>query len=82
MRSYSVAEAKSKLSALIDEAIESDGVVITRHGRPVVQIKAIAPKPGPVVASDLDWLAKRRETRPTGLNAGDFISNMRDEDER
>ncbi len=82
MSTYSVAEAKAKLSALIDEAAGGAPVVITKHGRPVVELKPIASKlkPGPMTQADLDWLAKRRIGRRTGLNAAELVSKMRDED--
>jgi len=83
MSSYSVAEAKNNLSRLIDEALRGEGVVITRHGRPVVELKACR-KPGkPVSAADLDWIAAHR-VRPISRSedAGSFVSRMRDEDER
>lgn len=80
MTTYSVAEAKSRLSELIARAEKGEGVVITKHGRPVVEIRAVARKPGPITQADLDWLAERRVGRKTGLNAGEFVSKMRDED--
>lgn len=82
MSSYSVAEAKAKFSALIDEAAGGAPVVITRHGQPIVELKPIAskPRPGPITQADLEWLAKRRVGRKTGLNAAEFVSKMRDED--
>jgi prevent-host-death family protein len=80
MSTYSVAEAKAKLSALIDEALGGEGVVITRHGQPVVEIKPVAPTPRKLTKADMDWLAERRKGRKTGLNAGVFVSKMRDED--
>ena len=36
MTTYSVAEAKNRLSELIDRALAGEGVTITRRGRPVV----------------------------------------------
>ena len=42
MGKHSVADAKNSLSELIDRALDGEGVVITRHGRPVVELKPIA----------------------------------------
>jgi len=39
MSTYSVAEAKNRLSELINRAVEGEGVVITRHGQPIVEFK-------------------------------------------
>ncbi|MEQ1617610.1 MAG: type II toxin-antitoxin system Phd/YefM family antitoxin [Terricaulis sp.] len=84
MGTYSVAEAKAKLSALIDEAMGGEPVTITRHGHPVAELKpaggAGGRKPRPMTQADLDWLAERRVGRETGLNAGELVSKMRDED--
>lgn len=40
MPRYSVAEAKNTLPRLIDRALAGEEVVITRHGKPVVEINA------------------------------------------
>ncbi len=63
MTQYSVAEAKAKLSDLIDRAERGEGVVITRHGRPVVEIKALAQTSRPVTPADMERLAERRVQR-------------------
>ena len=83
MGKHSVAEAKNKLSDLIDRALEGEDVVITRHGHPVVELRPI-PKPvRPVSQADLDWLAARRVGKVSAReDAGTFVSRMRDEDER
>jgi prevent-host-death family protein len=39
---HSVAEAKNRLPDLIDRALAREGVTITRHGRPVVQLRPTA----------------------------------------
>jgi prevent-host-death family protein len=44
MGTYSVAEAKNRLSVLIDKAIEGEEVVITRHGKPVAELRSSAPR--------------------------------------
>lgn len=81
MSTYSVAEAKAKLSALIDEAMEGKTVTITRHGQPVVEVRAAAGKKPPMTQADIDWLAKRRVGRkPATIDAATLISRMRDED--
>ena len=41
MPTYSVAEAKNKLSELIDRALNGEGVLITRHGKPVAALVPI-----------------------------------------
>lgn len=61
MSEYSVAEAKAKLSQLIARAEKGEDVTITRHGKPVVEIKPVRPAPRRVTQADLDWLAERRK---------------------
>jgi prevent-host-death family protein len=39
---YSVAEAKNRLPSLIDKAMSGEEVVITRHGKPVIELKPTA----------------------------------------
>ena len=69
MTAYSVAEAKNTLPKLIDRALHGEEVVITRHGKPVAELRSVRPPPAPprgtMVASRRDaWEAmKRPETR-------------------
>lgn len=81
---YSVAEAKAKLSALIDEALEGSSVIITRHGQPVVEIKGVSEKRRPrrMTQADLDWLEERRKKRKVkgGVSPVEFFLKLRDED--
>jgi len=83
MSNHSVAEAKNHLSALIDRALKGEGVVITRDGLPVVELKAVlASRPArPVTAADVDWLETHLVGRkmPT-KDAGTLLSEMRDEE--
>ena len=83
MGTHSVAEAKNRLPELIDRALKGEDVVITRHGRPVVELKPI-PEPARAVSpAALDWLAARRVgTKRAKQGAGAFVSKMRDEAER
>lgn len=83
MGTHSVAEAKNKLPELIDRALKGEDVVITRHGRPVVELKPIPQPVRPVTPEDLDWLAARRlKLRNVTEDAGTLVSKMRDEGER
>lgn len=82
MAVYSVAEAKAKLSALIDEALEGESVVITRHGQPVVEIKGVTEKRQPrrITQADIEWLKQRRVGKKMPAeDAGALLSGMRDE---
>jgi prevent-host-death family protein len=83
MGTHSVAEAKNRLPELIDRALKGEGIVITRHGRPVVELKPIPEPARPVSAADLDWLAARRvKVRGMKKNAAELVTAMRDEENR
>jgi antitoxin (DNA-binding transcriptional repressor) of toxin-antitoxin stability system len=64
MASYSVAVAKNTLPKLIDRALAGEEVIITRHGKPMVELRRTSPKPEPPVGTD-EWLFARRRARPT-----------------
>lgn len=80
MASYSVAEAKNKLPSLIDKAIGGEAVVITRHGKPVAELR-----PARAVVSQAEReafytrMAERAATRPIGTSAVDLVRMDRDE---
>ena len=79
MTTYSVADAKAKLPSLIDQALEGEEVIITRHGRPVVEIRPAAPaqKHG---AGTFEWLIARRNARKSvGLTSVEILNQMYDE---
>ncbi len=80
MQEHSVADAKTHLSGLIDRALAGEGVVITRHGRPVVALRPLHPPATPVTTADIDWLASCRAGDTPGLDAGQLLSLMRDDD--
>ena len=83
MANHSVADAKNHLSQLIDRAIEGEDVVITRHGTPVVVLKAVARAPGPITDAEVEWLRRHRvEGSAPKEDAGSLVSRMRDEDWR
>jgi prevent-host-death family protein len=84
MSEHTLIEAETSLSDLIDRALAGEAVVITRAGRPVVELKPIQPKTvGPITDEALDWLAAHRVgSKPASEDAGTFVSRMRDEDWR
>jgi prevent-host-death family protein len=81
MASHSVAEARNHLSELIDRALEGEGVVITRHGQPVVELRPMEPLLKTMSAEDLAWLAKRRvgQAEKFSSDAARLVRDMRDE---
>ena len=82
MAHYSVATTKDNLSSLIDKALAGEEVVITRHGKPTVELRivgsAIAPK-----NINAEWskrLQTLRESLPTMTTTFMDLKRM-DEDE-
>ena len=89
MSTHSVADAKNHLSELINRALRGEGVVITRRGQPVVELKAVRPatEPAPqsprrMTEADIEWLRARRALMtPAKTDAATEVRQMRDEGE-
>lgn len=83
MPHYSVATTRDKLSSLIDKALAGEEVIITRHGKPTVEIRVVQQRPDSTQTREawLEWLRERREKRPSiDIDSADLIREMRDED--
>jgi prevent-host-death family protein len=82
MAQHSVAEAKNKLSELIDRAEKGEEVVITRHGHPVATLQALKPTAKrPMTQADIEWLDKMRVGKiMPDEDAATTVRRMRDED--
>ena len=44
MKSINIYEAKTRLSQLVDKAASGEDVILSRNGKPLVRITALAPK--------------------------------------
>lgn len=76
MSTYSIAQAKDQLSRLVDEVLEGKDVTITRHGKPVVEMKPAAQPVGkPITDEDIEWLRQCRESLPAFK--GDAVAEIR-----
>jgi len=64
LSSYSVAEARNALPRLIDQALDGERVVITRHGKPVAELRPPAPRSAEERALKHAEYAARRDARP------------------
>ena len=64
MSAFSVADAKNTLPGLIDRALGGEEVVITRHGRPVVEIRPVSKIAASQTRGTYEWLRARRDSRP------------------
>jgi prevent-host-death family protein len=76
MTMFSVAEAKARLSALLDQVEAGEDVVITRHGRPVAQVSAIAQPKKPLASLK----AFRAKMPKWDGSSADLLRQMRDEE--
>ena len=78
MNTISLAEAKTHLSQLVEQAADGEDVVITRRGKPVARITTVeAPRRRINVAA----LRALTDTMPMqSESAADFVRRMRDEE--
>ena len=78
MRTISLAEAKAKLSELIEVAAAGETVEITKRGKPVARLVSVKKKLKPI---DVEALKRIADSMPYQTeSAGDFIRRMRDEE--
>lgn len=78
MNQYSVAEAKARLSEILDKVEAGTEVVITRRGAPVARLSAVSRRPRRPL--DLAALAAFRARTPLQEDrSADLIRRMRDE---
>ena len=78
MDTISLADAKARLSEIIDRVSEGETVQITRRGKPVAQITPIRQPRKPIDIELLRSVSGKTPMQPE--SAGDFIRRMRDQD--
>jgi prevent-host-death family protein len=81
---YSVADAKNQLPKLIDRALAGEEVVITRRGKPVVELRPTADPPSQPKSKKEwhEWLFERTRARPkVGLTSVQLLDLLYEEDE-
>jgi antitoxin (DNA-binding transcriptional repressor) of toxin-antitoxin stability system len=82
MSTYSVAEAKNRLPALIDKAIEGEEVVITRHGKPVAELRAHSQRNAKPSRAMLEWLwARTKARRGVGITSVELLNQVYEDDD-
>jgi prevent-host-death family protein len=80
MTRYSVADAKTGLPSLIDKALGGEEVVITRHGKPVAELRPMATAARSAAPASYDWLRKRRQVRKgVGLSSVELLNQLYDD---
>jgi prevent-host-death family protein len=83
MTAYSVAEAKNTLPRLIDRALQGEEVIITRHGKPVAELRPMAQLPQAPSRGTYEWLRSRRDARPgVGLTSVEILDLLYETDDR
>ena len=83
MAVYGVAEAKNKFTHLLDRVEKGESITITRHGKPVAELKAPAHRSPEVNLARrralLRELADWRERQPpVPMSAAELVRQMRD----
>jgi antitoxin (DNA-binding transcriptional repressor) of toxin-antitoxin stability system len=83
MRTVSVAQAKAQLPSLLQAAEAGEKVLITRHGKPVAEVRAVGGfDVDPDDPHGLKWLAERRKAfTPMKQSAESLVREMRDADD-
>jgi prevent-host-death family protein len=77
MDTVSVADAKAHLSELIERVSKGETVQITKRGKPVAQLTAIAKPKKPI---DIEALRALTQSMPEQEeSAGEFMRRMRDD---
>jgi prevent-host-death family protein len=77
MTTVTLADAKARLSELIEKVAQGATIQITRRGKPVAQI---SPAQTPRKPIDVEMLrAATKGMTPQTISAGEFIRQMRDE---
>ena len=83
MATYSVADAKNRLPALIDQAMAGEEVVITRHGKPVAELRPARQRSAKSAKAMHEWLLARTMARKgVGITSVELLDQMYEEDER
>jgi antitoxin (DNA-binding transcriptional repressor) of toxin-antitoxin stability system len=82
MSQHTIEQAEAILSALIDRAIAGEGVIITRDGKPVAELRALAVEGKPVTKEGIAWLDANRIGRVLPReDAVTLIRRMREDGE-
>ena len=68
-----ISEAKARLSALVKAALDGEQVVLTKHGRPVAEIKPLTntKKPAEKLSAMKKILIEARSERLSGVSAAE-----------
>lgn len=76
MSTYSVAAAKAGLPGLINRALAGEEVIITRHGKPVVELRPASVADSAGKAAALERLLAHRIKPPPGTPTSVELLNL------
>ena len=80
MATYGVAEAKNNFTHLLDRAESGEQITITRHGKPVAELRSLpALTPEQLKARMLEIAERRLSRPPLGMTSVELINSMYDE---
>lgn len=83
MSAYSVAAAKTALPRLIDQALEGEEVIITRHGKPVAELRPLPQTARSATPASYAWLRSRRLQRNgVGVTSVELLDRLYDDPAR
>ena len=77
MTDVTLANAKARLSELIDRVAAGEDVLITKRGKPVARLVSPSPPRRPIDVEALRVLAE--SMKPQDQSARDFVRAMRDD---
>lgn len=82
MSTYSVADAKNGLPGLIDRALNGEEVIITRHGKPVVELRATQAGAKSAAPGSYEWLISQREAlKGVSITSVELLNQIYDDPE-
>jgi prevent-host-death family protein len=76
MTRVSLAEAKARLSQLVDRAEAGESIEITRRGKPAARLTAVTPARKPIDIAAMEALSATTPFHE--VSAGEFMRAMRD----
>ena len=83
MTAFSVADAKTNLPRLIDRALGGEEVIITRHGKPVAELRPAAGSDRRAAPATYAWLQSRRKARSPGTRTSvELLNDLYDDSKR
>ncbi len=78
METFNLSDAKTRLSELLDRVEAGEEITITRHGRPVAQLRPVSAEKKPI---DFEGLAALRASLPMlDKPSAELLREMRDEE--